>query len=215
MQDGRLEYGEPRPRRTVMKKLPLLIGGLMAGACIFSDGTALADDLDCFDGSCRGSTGIPMCPTASEEIFWITYANNDANVNQDCTTVVSCTNFNKRKDVAVDCRFFHGFNGIVAGGGPQDALCNTGFLTLGPGDSGQCATEVDDTRQEGESELSGEIFTTTGGAAECPPFEGKGLLCATGDNLEKVVCEAYLSCRGGEILEDINIIPLPLRVSVR
>jgi hypothetical protein len=88
--------------------------------------------------------------------------------------VVSCTNFNKTKDVAVDCRFFHDFNGIVAGGGPQDALCNTGFLTLGPGDSGQCATNVDDTRQRGASELSNEIFTTAGGSAECPAFEGKG-----------------------------------------
>jgi hypothetical protein len=61
--------------------------------------------------------------------------------------------------------------------------------------------------------LSGEIFTTTGGAAECPAFEGKGLLCASGgdEDLGKVVCEAYLSCRGGEVLEDINVIPLPLR----
>jgi hypothetical protein len=208
-----LEYGEITPRRTVMKNLPFLIGSLMAGAFVFSGGTALADDLDCFDGSCGGSTGIPECPAGSEEIFWITYANNDANVNEDCTTVVSCTNFNKTKDVAVDCRFFHGFNGIVAGGGPQDALCNTGFLTLGPGDSGQCATKVDDTRQRGASELSGEIFTTTGGSAECPAFEGKGLLCATGDDdhLEKIVCEAYLSCLGGEVLEDINVISLSSR----
>jgi hypothetical protein len=192
-----------------MKKLPFFVGSLMAGVFLFSGGTALADDLDCFDGSCGGSAGIPECPPGSKEIFWITYANNDANVNQDCTTVVSCTNFNKNEDVAVDCRFFHGFNGIVAGGGSQDTLCNTGFLTLRPGDSGQCATEVDDTRQEGE--LSGEIFTTTGGAANCPAFEGKGLLCASGDDddLEEVVCEAYLSCRGGEVLEDINVIPFP------
>jgi hypothetical protein len=63
------------------------------------------------------------------------------------------------------------------------------------------------------TELSGEIFTTTGGSAECPAFEGKGLLCASGDDddLEKIVCEAYLSCRGGEVLEDINVIPLSLR----
>ena len=142
------------------------------------------------------------------------YANNDANVNKDCTTVVSCTNFNKRKDVTVDCRFFHGFNGILAGKGPQDDLCDTGLLTLGPGDSGQCATEIDDTRQEGASKLSGKIVTTTGGSAVCPAFEGKGLLCASGDgNREKIVCEAYLSCRGGEILVNINVIPFPFHNS--
>jgi hypothetical protein len=193
-----------------MNKLGFFIGSLMAGAFVYSGGTAPADDLDCFDGSCGGSTGIPECPAGLNEIFWITYANNDANVNEDCTTVVSCTNFDKKKDVAVDCRFFHGFNGIVAGGMPQDALCKTGLLTLGPGDSGQCATEIDDTRQ-GASELSGEIFTTTGGSADCPAFEGKGLLCASGDDnsLGKLVCEAYLSCRGGEVLEDINVIPFP------
>ena len=118
------------------KKLLFFIGILMAGVLVFSYGAALADDLDCFDGSCGGSKGLPKCPAGSKEIFWITYANNDANVNEDCTTVVSCTNFNKRKDVAVDCRFFHGFNGILAGGGPQDALCDTGLLTLGPGEVG-------------------------------------------------------------------------------
>jgi hypothetical protein len=107
MENGRLEDGEVTPRRTVMKKLPFLIGSLMAGAFVFSGGTTPADDLDCFDGSCGGSTGIPECPTGSKEIFWITYANNDANVNEDCTTVVSCTNFDERKDVAVNCRFFH------------------------------------------------------------------------------------------------------------
>jgi hypothetical protein len=202
---------EVTPRRTVMNKLGFFIGSLMTGAFVFSGGTAMADDLDCFDGSCGGSTGIPECPAGLDEIFWITYANNDANVNEDCTTVVSCTNLNKMTDVAVDCRFFHGFNGILTGGSPQDALCDTGLLTLGPGDSGQCATKVDDTRQGGASELSGEIFTTTGGSAECPAFEGKGLLCASGgdNSLEKVVCEAYLSCRGGEVLEDINVIPFP------
>ncbi len=192
-----------------MKRLLFFVGILMAGVFGFSGGTALADDLDCFDGSCWGSKGIPKCPDGSRAIYWITYANNDANVNQDCTTVVSCTNFNERKAVAVDCRFFHGFNGIVAGGGPKDALCDTGFLTLGPGDSGQCATEFEDTRQEGASELSGEIFTTTDGSADCPAFEGKGLLCAGGDGKRnKIVCEAYLSCRGGEVLENINVIRL-------
>ncbi len=177
--------------RTVMKKLLLFIGILTAGVFVFSGGTAL-------------------CPAGSEEIFWITYANNDANVNQDCTTVVSCTNFNERKNVAVNCRFFHGFNGILAGGGPQDALCDTGFLTLGPGDSGQCATEIDNKRSGGASKLSGKIFTTTGGSANCPAFEGKGLLCASGDgDRKKIVCEAYLSCRGGAVLVDIDVIPHP------
>ncbi len=193
-----------------MKKLLFFIGILTAGVFVFSGGTALAGDLDCLDGSCRGSKGIPKCPVGSEELFCITYANNDANVNEDCTTVVSCTNFNERKNVAVNCRFFHGFNGIPAGGGPQDALCDTGFLTLGPGDSGQCATEIDTKRSAGASELSGEIFTTTGGSADCPAFEGKGLLCASGDgDRKKIVCEAYLSCRGGAVLVDIDVIPYP------
>ena len=191
-----------------MQTLRLVVGILMAGVFVFSGGMALADDLDCFDGSCGGSKGIPKCPDGSREIFWVTYANNDANVSADCTTVVSCTNFDTRKNVAVDCRFFHGFNGILAGDGPQDALCSTDFLKLGPGDSGQCATEVDDER--GTSELSGKIFTTTGGSADCPPFEGKGLLCASSDgNRKKIVCEAYLSCRGGEVLVNRNVIPFP------
>jgi hypothetical protein len=89
-----------------MNKLGFFIDSLMAGALVFSGGTAMADDLDCFDGSCGGSTGIPECPAGLDEIFWITYANNDANVNEDCTTVVSCTNLNKMTEVAVDCRFF-------------------------------------------------------------------------------------------------------------
>ncbi len=191
-----------------MKK-NLLLGILTAGIFVFSGGVALADDLDCFDGSCGGSKGIPKCPDGSKEVFWVTYANNDANVGKNCTTVASCTNFNKNKAVAVDCRFFHGFNGIPAGGGPQDALCSTGPLTLGPGDSGQCATEIDATRQEGASKLSGEIFTTTGGSHKCPAFEGKGLLCASGNGDPKeIVCEAYLSCGGGTVLEDINVIRL-------
>ncbi len=194
----------------MIKKLLFFMAILTAGVFVFSGGTALADDLDCFDGSCGGSKELPKCPAGSEELFWITYANSDANVNEDCTTVVSCTNFNEKKDVAVDCRFFHGFNGIPAGGGPRDALCDTGLLTLGPGDNGQCSTEVDNTRQGGESELSGKIFTTTGGSAKCPAFEGKGLLCASGDgNLKKIVCEAFLSCRGGAVLVGIDVIPHP------
>jgi hypothetical protein len=103
MENGQLEYGGVTPRRTVMKQLPFLIGSLMAGAFVFSGETALADGLDCFDGSCGGSSGIPECAAGSEEIFWITYANNDANVNEDC---ISCTNLDKSKDVAVDCRLF-------------------------------------------------------------------------------------------------------------
>ena len=195
-----------------MKKLLSSISVLVVGVLIFSSSAVLADDLDCFDGSCEGSTGIPRCPDGSKEIFWVTYANNDANVHEDCTTVVSCTNLSSSRDVAVDCRFFHGFNGIPKDGGPQDALCNTGPITLGPGDSGQCATEIDDTRQRGASELSGGIFTTTGGSAKCPAFEGKGIICASGDDDRKrIVCEAYLSCRGGEVLEDIKTIPLSRR----
>jgi hypothetical protein len=173
-------------------------------ATVFVSGVTLAQDADCFDGSCGGSKGIPQCAEGFNEAFLVTYANNDADVAESCTTVVSCTNLDER-EVTVDCRFFHGFNSIPAGGGPQDALCSTGGLTLGPGDTGECATEVDDVRDG--SELSGGIFTTTGGSAGCPPFEGKGLLCTTGST-NKVVCHAHLACRdeNGRVLEKINLI---------
>jgi hypothetical protein len=45
-----------------MKKLPFLIGSLMAGAFVFSGGTTPADDLDCFDGSCGAAPASQSVP---------------------------------------------------------------------------------------------------------------------------------------------------------
>ena len=55
---NQLLYRSQTKGRTDMKK-NLLLGILAASVFVFSGGAALSDDLDCFDGSCGGSKGIP------------------------------------------------------------------------------------------------------------------------------------------------------------
>lgn len=161
---------------------------------------AQVPDADCFSGACGGSKGIPECPDGFREVGFITYANSKANAGQDCETVVSCSNFG-REAVVIDCRFYHGFFPIPAGGGPQDALCSAVTPVLAPGDTSECATDA------GENFTAGGIFLAED--ADCPPFEGKGLVCIKGGNAKKMVCEAHLSCGDGTVLQRINVARRP------
>ena len=187
--------------KKILRKSLWLMGFVMAGIGIFTGGTLRAQVLnaDCFDGSCGGSSGIPQCPEGFDGVGFVLYANSKANATEDCETVVSCTNLGK-KPVKISCRFFHGFFPIRPGG-PSDALCSTiSSVPLVPGATGECATDATADAK------SGGIFLAS--SADCPTFEGKGLVCAKGGDASRIFCMAHLSCGNGTILENITIVPL-------
>jgi hypothetical protein len=173
----------------------------MASIGMIAGGMALAQvpDADCFSGACGGSKGIPECPKGYDEVGFVLYANSKANATEDCETVVSCTNLG-RKMVEINCRFYHGFFPIPAGGGPHDALCNAITPNVAPGDTSECATDA----TPAPDFQAGGIFLA--GDGNCPAFEGKGLVCIKGGEPEFVFCEAHLSCGNGTVLENINVI---------
>ena len=177
-----------------------LVGPLIAGIGIFGGGSAQAQvlDADCFTGSCGGSKGIPQCPEDFAEVGFVLYANSKANATEDCETVVSCTNLGK-KTVEISCRFFHGFFPIRPGG-PSDALCSRNNPEVAPGDTSECAT---DATAPPKSQSAG-IFLA--GDGNCPPFEGKGLVCVKGGDASQVFCHAHLACGNGSVLENITVI---------
>ena len=189
-----------------------LVGLLMAGIGMIAGGIALAQvpDADCFSGACGGSKGIPQCPKGYGEVGFVLYANSKANANKDCETVVSCTNLG-RQTVELNCRFYHGFFPIPKGGGPRDALCRAITPSVAPGDTSECATDA----TAAPDFQAGGIFLA--GDGNCPPFEGKGLVCAKGGDPHLIFCEAHLSCGNGAVLENIKVISrkLPHRQSSR
>jgi len=102
-----------------------LIGllGILLGSLPASPAAAQVEDADCFGGSCGGSKGIPECPRGYDTVGLVLYANSKADAQMSCETVVSCTNLGRR-DIEINCRFYHGFNPVPAGGmgllwGPQ------------------------------------------------------------------------------------------------
>ena len=155
-------------------------------------------DADCFSGDCLGQPGIPECPDDFDEVGFVAYANNRANISEDCVTVVSCTNFG-RKQTVLDCRFYYGFNSIPPNGDPRGALCHAlDTKPLFTGDTSECATEADDQFK------AGGMFGAADG--NCPAFEGKGLVCAKGGDAERILCHAHLSCGNGKTLEPVPFI---------
>ena len=182
--------------KKILRKSLWLMCFMIVGVGIFDGGTLWAQVLpDCFNENCGGSSGIPQCPEDFDEVGFVLYANSKANATGDCETVVSCTNLGK-KTVELSCRFYHGFFPI-RDNDPSKALCSTDVEVL-PGDTNECATAVD------EDSLSGGIFIS--GDADCPAFEGKGLVCAKGGKASRVYCMALLSCGDGTALESIEII---------
>ena len=156
-------------------------------------------DADCFSGLCGGQPGIPECPDGFEEVGFLAYANNRANLTEDCVTVVTCTNFS-RKQTVLDCRFFYGFNSLPPNGDPQGALCHAlDTKPLFRGDTSECATDADDQFK------AGGIFGAADG--NCPVFEGKGLVCSRGGDADRILCHAHLSCGNGTTLEPVPFIP--------
>ncbi len=186
--------------KKILTKSLWLMGFMMAGIGIFDGGTLPAQVLDagCFSGSCGGSKGIPQCPEDFAEVGFVLYANSKANATEDCETVVSCTNLGK-KTVEISCRFFHGFFPIRPGG-PSDALCSRNNPDVAPGDTTDCAT---DATAPPKSQSAG-IFRA--GDGNCPPFEGKGLVCVKGGDASQVFCHAHLACGNGSVLENITVI---------
>ena len=155
-------------------------------------------DADCFSGACNGAPGFPECPDHFAEVGFVAYANNRADFEEKCVTVVSCTNFSAAP-TRLDCRFYHGFNSIPEGGDPQDAYCHAlGTKDLFPGDTSECATTADSSFRAG-----GILGAAEGDCDEQPPFEGKGLVCAKGGDADRILCHAYLSCGDGSTLEPI------------
>lgn len=177
------------------------LGILMVGIGISAGGMGFAQvpDADCFSGACGGSKGIPQCPKGYDEVGFVLYANSKANASKDCETVVSCTNLGS-KTVELNCRFYHGFFPIPKGKGPQDALCRAITPNVAPGDTNECATDAtaDPNFQAGGIFLAGD--------GNCPPFEGKGLICAKGGDPKHIFCGAHLSCGNGTVLEKIDVI---------
>ena len=158
---------------------------------------AQVEDADCFDGTCGGSKGIPKCPEGYGEVGFVLYANSKADAMGNCETVVSCTNLGRRT-VDVSCRFYHGFNPIPVGGDRRDALCHSeSGPIVAPGDTTDCATDATDSK-------AGGIFLTAD--ADCPVFEGKGLICVKGGKARDVFCQAHLVCGNGAALEKIEIV---------
>jgi len=182
---------------------PIFIGSLLLAIFVFSFAKtpwAQIADADCFSGNCGGTPGIPSCPDDFEEVGFLTYANHQANESEDCVTVVSCTNLNNRP-IALTCRFYHGFNSIPAGDTPEGALCSTLTELVDIGDTTECATDADDAFR------AGTIFS--GADGNCPPFEGKGMVCAKGGHTKRILCHAHLVCRQGTTLESITFISNP------
>ena len=186
--------------KKILKKSLWLMGFVMAGIGIFDGGTlsAQVSDAGCLSGSCGGKKGIPRCPEDFAEVGFVLYANSKANAAKDCETVVSCTNLGE-KTVEISCRFFHGFFPIRPGG-PSDALCSHNSPKVAPGDTSECATDATGA----PTFQSAGIFLA--GDADCPTFEGKGLVCAQGGDAGQVFCQAYLACGNGTVLEGIDII---------
>jgi hypothetical protein len=178
-----------------------LVGLLSLAMLSFGEGIAAAqaEDADCFSGACGGSKGIPRCPRGYDEVGLVLYANSKADANGDCETVVSCTNLG-RKSIEINCRFYTGFYPIV-GGDPRNALCNAVTQDVAPGDTNECATDA----TEAPHFQAGGIFLA--GDANCPVFEGKGLVCVQGGKADDVVCEAHLVCGNGAVLENIGVAP--------
>jgi hypothetical protein len=178
-----------------------LVGSLTFAMSALNGGVAAAQvlDADCFGGSCGGTKGIPECPRGYDEVGLVLYANSKANAGGDCETVVSCTNLGKRS-IEVNCRFYYGFNPIPAGGDRRDALCHAVTPNVAPGDTNECATDATDAP----------LFQTGGiflaGDANCPVFEGKGLVCVQGGKGDDVLCEAHLVCGNGAVLENLSIV---------
>lgn len=177
-----------------------LAGPLIAGIGILGGGAGQAQvpDADCFSGSCGGQKGIPRCPDGFGEVGFVLYANSKANATNDCETVISCTNLGN-KTVVKSCRFYHGFFPIRPGG-PTDALCGSFTAAFAPGDTSECATDA----TAAPDFQAGGIFQAADG--ECPPFEGKGLVCIKGGNPDQIFCQAHLACGNGTVLEGIDII---------
>lgn len=182
------------------RKLRWLAVSLIGAGSVFGGGAAQAQvlDADCFSGACGGQKGIPECPDGFDEVGFVLYANSKANVTNDCETIVSCTNLGK-KTVDVGCRFYHGFFPIRPGG-PKDALCSTLTPNMAPGDTSECATDGTGP----PAFQAGGIFGAAAG--NCPPFEGKGLVCAKGGKASDVFCEAHLVCGNGTVLESIDLV---------
>ncbi len=175
---------------------------LFAAAAVFTAvGAAQVLDADCFSGACGGQKGIPQCPKGFGEVGFVLYANSKANLTNDCETVVSCTNLSA-KPVEISCRFYHGFYPI-RGGDPTNALCSASTPDVAPGDTTECATDGSGA----PSFQAAGIFGA--GDADCPTFEGKGLICAKGGNANQVLCEAHLACGNGTVLENINVASRP------
>lgn len=175
----------------------LNMGIFLTGMTVFVQGTLWAQvvDADCFSGGCGGQPGIPKCPDGYEEVGFVAYANNRANNTSDCVTAVTCTNFS-RVPTVLDCRFYYGFNSLPPNGDPQGALCHAvNTKPLFPGDTSECATDADDQFK------AGGIFGAADG--NCPPFEGKGLVCAKGGDADRILCHAHLTCGNGITLEAI------------
>lgn len=169
---------------------------------VTAKGWAQVPDADCFSGACNGTAGIPECPDEFDEVGFVTYANNRADIDGECVTIVSCTNFSE-EPTRLDCRFYHGFNSIPEGGDPQDAYCHAlGSKKLFLGDTSECATTADSGFRAG-----GIFGAAQGNCDEKPPFEGKGLVCARGGDAEHILCHALLSCGNGKTLESIPFIP--------
>ena len=184
-------------------KLRLCMLGLFIVCIGMNDGSlvfAQVPDADCFSGACGGSKGIPQCPRGYEEVGFVLYANSKANVAEDCETVISCTNLG-RQTVDLSCRFYHGFNPIPAGGDARDALCHAFTPNVAPGDTNECATDA----TEAPDFQAGGIFLA--GDGNCPPFEGKGLICAKGGDPKRIFCQAHLACGNGTVLESTKVIP--------
>ncbi|HXV62491.1 MAG TPA: hypothetical protein VEK15_17455 [Vicinamibacteria bacterium] len=175
--------------------------GMLAFVVVGVGGAAAAQvpDADCFSGNCGGSKGIPECPRGYGEVGLVLYANSKADAQESCETVVSCTNLGK-KSVEVNCRFYTGFNPIPEGGDRTDALCHSVTPDVAPGDTTECATD-----STGDPLfLAGGIFLA--GDADCPTFEGKGLVCVAGGKADDVLCQAHLVCGNGSVLETTEIV---------
>ncbi|HSF17520.1 MAG TPA: hypothetical protein VLK65_18395 [Vicinamibacteria bacterium] len=163
------------------------------------EAAAQVPDADCFSGDCGGHKGIPECPEGYEEVGFVLYANSKADMAQSCETIVSCTNLG-RKSVEVNCRFYYGFNPIPAGRDRKDALCHAVTPDVAPGDTNECATDATDAPLF----QAGGIFLA--GDANCPTFEGKGLVCVKGGKASDIFCEAHLACNNGATLENIDVV---------
>ncbi len=192
---------------SILKGSPIILFLLLFGVIALSSEKIQAQvvDADCFDGTCNGTPGIPACADGYEEVGFVTYANHHANADEDCVTVISCTNFN-HDPIVIDCRFYFGFNSIPEGGGPQDALCDSiDPKPLFAGDTSECATDAD------AGFIAGGLFGAADG--NCPTFEGKGLVCAKPAedkdriDTDRIICHVHLSCGNGSVLENITFVP--------